>query len=71
MASTLVVDMRTLNDMVRDLQRAARKERVQSKRQLFREAAEWIWDYANQAEDENVPMPCPECGSHSTDCGCD
>jgi len=58
-------------DLVRRLQRAARTERNKAKAELLYEAAEFIWGYANQAEDEKIPMPCPDCGSCSTDCGCD
>ena len=63
--------MSSLNDLVRRLQLAARKERSKGKQALLLKAAQWIWDYACQGEDEKIPMPCPDCGSHSTDCGCD
>lgn len=62
---------RTVNQIVRDLQLLARKESGAYNRALIIEAAEWIWDYANQGDDERTPMPCPDCGSHSTECGCD
>jgi hypothetical protein len=63
--------MSELNDLVRDLQLAARKERRQGTARLLRHAAEFIWAQATQNEDEPVHIPCPDCGSTSTDCGCD
>lgn len=55
-------------EIVTELQRLARSTRSTHKRRLLLEAAERIWHDA--ADDEPTPMPCPKCGSRSTDCDC-
>ena len=63
--------MNTMRDLVIRLQKAAKTERGKEKRALLIEAARFIWDYNTQNEEGRIPIPCPECGSSSTDCGCD